>query len=376
MIYIESYANGTPIMNKALREMVPTRVRKKLGKKSQLCLLNGRDVFGPLRSEMQIVMACNTRIKQVIPGIMQAAEELDAVVAFELTRSEGGLDGGYTGQTPEIFFDAVIEYAERAKFSKPFIIHGDHITVKNTSPGELAEAEKLLSAQIKAGFTSFAIDASFNPLQDNIKIVNRLARHALAEGLGLEVELGEIKPVGSDSNLTSVAETEEFLQGLAACGVNPLLLAINNGSKSGNYIDGEKINIDLVRTEEIYRVSRSFGVTGLVQHGITGTPLHIVGKLADFGIRKGNIGTLWQNIAHAGLPLDLMEEMRRWARENKRDIKYATKVFKAEIDAIPAENARMIHEMAYREAREFIIAFRAKGSAGRLAGLLESAGCA
>lgn len=356
--------------------MVPPRVRKKLGKKSQVCLLNGKDVFTALQPEKLIVMACNPRIKQVIPGIMQAAEELDAVVAFELTRSEGGLDGGYTGQTPEIFFKTVIDYAERVKFSKPFIIHGDHITVRNTSTGELAEAENLLLAQIAAGFSSFAIDASFNPLKDNIKIVNSLARHVLAEGLGLEVELGEIKPVGSESSLTSVAETEEFLQGLAACGVKPLLLSIDNGSKSGNYLDGEKINLDLIRTEEIYRSARAFGVMGLVQHGITGTPLHIVGKLADFGIRKGNIGTLWQNVAHAGLPLDLMDEMRRWARENKRDIKYATKVYKAEIDAIPEENVRMIHELAYREARDFITAFRAKGSAGKLAGLLEGVGCA
>ena len=107
-----------------------------------------------------------------------------------------------------------------------------------------------------------------------------------------------------------------------------------------------------------------------MQHGITGTPLHLVGKLADYGIRKGNIGTLWQNVAHAGLPLDLMDAMRRWARENNRDIKYATKVFKADIDAIPAKNILMIHEMAYREAKEFLTAFRAKGSASRLAAIL------
>ncbi len=363
-------------MNKTLRELIPARIRKKLGAKSAVCLLNGRDVFAPLQNEKLIVMACNTRIKQVIPGIMRAAEELDAVVAFELTRSEGGLDGGYTGMTPEIFFNTVIEYAEQCRFSKPFVIHGDHITIKDTSKGELKEAESLLSAQIKAGFTSFAIDASFNRLEDNIRIANKLAGRVLKEGYGLEVELGEIKPVGSDSNLTTVTETEAFLEGLATGGVAPLLLSIDNGSKSGNYLDGQKINIDLARTEEIYRVVRAFGLAGLVQHGITGTPLHIVGKLADYGIRKGNIGTLWQNVAHAGLPLDLMDAMRKWARENRRDIKYATKVFKAEIDSIPEENARQIQDMAYREAKEFITAFRAKGSAGRLAGLLGGTGCA
>jgi fructose-bisphosphate aldolase class II len=363
-------------MNKSLLKLVPPVIREKLGTKSTVCLLNGKDVFTSLQHENVIVMACNTRIRHVIPGIMRAAEELDAVVAFELTRTEGGLDGGYTRQTPEIYFDTIIEYAELFRFSKPFIIHGDHITVRNTTAEELADAEKLLLAQLSAGFTSFAIDASFNPLADNVKIVNALAQHVMAAGYGLEVELGEIMAVGSESSLTSVAETEEFLKGLAAHGVKPQLLAIDNGSKSGNYLDGQMVNIDLVRTREIYQTARTFGLAGLVQHGITGTPLRIAGKLAEYGIRKGNIGTLWQNVAHAGLPLDLMNTMRCWAKENRQDIKYATGVFKAEIDAIPEENARQIHDMAYREAREFLTAFHAKGSASKLTSLLEKASCA
>ena len=363
-------------MNKLMRERVPSRIKEKLGTNSNVILLNGRDVFEAMRHEELIIMACNARIKHVIPGIMQAAEELDAVVAFELTRTEGGLDGGYTGQTPELFFNTIIECAERSEFTRPFVIHGDHITVMNNSAEEFEEAEKLLRAQIAAGFTSFAIDASFNPLRDNMRIVNDLAGHVLAEGYGLEVELGKSKPVGSESTITSVAEVQEFLQGLAACGVKPLLLAMDNGSKSGNYLDGQKINIDLARTMEIYHTARSSGVAGLVQNGITGTPPQIVGKLADYGVRKGNIGTLWQNIAHAGLPFELMDSMRKWSRKNRRDIKFATGVFKDDIDSIPEDNARQIHDMAYREAKELIAAFRARGSATRLALLLEEAGCA
>lgn len=363
-------------MHKILLECVPEKIRGKLGAKSGICLLNGRDVFNLLRQEQMIVMACNARIKHVIPGIMKAAEELDAVVAFELTRTEGGLDGGYTGQTPEIYVNTIIDYAERYGFTKPFIIHGDHITVRDTSAEELAEAERLLTAQLDAGFTSFALDASFNPVADNIRIVNLLARHVIDHGYGLEVELGEVKPVGSESNLTTVDETVTFLSGLAGLGVHPDLLAIDNGSKSGNYLGGEMVRIDLDRTREIYQTARDFGLAGLVQHGITGTPLRLVGKLAEYGIRKGNIGTLWQNVAHAGLPLDLMDAMRLWARENRKDIKYATRIFKAEIDAIPEENARQIHDMAYREAKEFLTAFNSKGSAGRLAELMGGAGCA
>ncbi|GFE58225.1 class II fructose-bisphosphate aldolase [Geobacter sp. AOG1] len=363
-------------MTKRLLERVPDTIRRKLGAQSGVCLLNGRDVFTALAGEEQIIMACNARIKHVIPGILRAAEELDAIVAFELTRTEGGMDGGYTGQTPEVFVSTVVEYAERCGFTKPFIIHGDHITVKTTEVAEYEEAERLLAAEMAAGFTSFAIDASFNPLAANIDIVARLARPVCEAGFGLEVELGEVRPVGSASNLTTVEEAREFLVTLASRGVCPQLLAIDNGSKTGNYLDGQMVNIDLERTREIYAVAVAAGLSGLVQHGITGTPLRTVGKFAEYGVRKGNIGTLWQNVAHAGLPLDLMDAMRRWAKENRQDIKYATRVFKADIDSIPEDNAHQIHEMAYREAKEFITAFRSVGSAGKLVRLLGREQCA
>ncbi|RNC69035.1 MAG: fructose-bisphosphate aldolase [Desulfuromonadales bacterium] len=360
-------------MSKQLLDRVPERLRNRIGSGSGVCLLNGRDLFGALRDENVILMACNTRIRHVIPGIMKAAQELDAIVAFELTRTEGGIDGGYTGQTPQIFVDTVIDYAERCGFTKPFIIHGDHTTVQDTSDDEIEAARALIRAQIDAGYTSFAIDASFTPLTDNIRITADLAAMVEAEQFGLEVELGEVKPVGVETNLTTVKETDEFLAGLTARGIHPQLLAIDNGSKRGNYLDGEMVRIDLERTREICQAALRHGLAGLVQHGITGTPLRLVGKLVEYGIRKGNIGTLWQNVAHAGLPLDLMDAMRRWARENSRDIKFATRAFKTDIDAIPAENVKQIVDMAYREAKDFLLAFHAKGSASRLAAAMGKA---
>jgi fructose-bisphosphate aldolase, class II len=361
-------------MQTKLLERVPPRVRQILGSESRTCLLSGRDVFSFLREDDSIIMGCNPRINHVIPGIMKAAEELDAVVAFELTKTEGGLDGGYTGQTPQEFVATVLSHAEKCRFTRPFIIHADHVTVTGGGEEEILESERLLAAQIEAGYTSVALDASFNPLPENISITARLAAPAMENGYGLEVELGDYGPQGK-SAMTTREEAEEFLSGLAAAGVRPQLLAINNGSRKGNYLEGEMIGIDLERTGEIHAIATAHGLSGLVQHGITGTPLRIVGKLADYGIRKGNVGTLWQNVGHAGLPLDLMDAMREWSRSNRRDIKYATGVFRKEIDAIPEENVRQIHDMAYREAKEFISAFRAKGSASRLAHRLAANPC-
>lgn len=353
------------------RQHIPDHVKKLLGSESRVCIINGSSVYGLLPDSPFIIMGCNTRIRHVIPGIMRAAEELDAIVAFELTATEGGIDGGYTGQTPELFVKSLIEYAETCRFSKPFIIHADHITIKNSSDQELDSARKLLQAQLAAGYSSFALDASFCPIPENISILSSIVPMLHNYNVGLEVELGEVTPVGRESGLTTIEDAEEFLSGLAANNITPHLLAIDNGSKSGNYLDGQLVNIDLQRTGEIFETARRFGVSGLVQHGITGTPLRIVGRLAEYGIRKGNIGTLWQNVAHAGLPPELVDEMRDWAREQKRDIKYATAVFADRINSIGQDDMKLIAELAYREAKEFITAFHAKGSVSKLAEALK-----
>ena len=101
----------------------------------------------------------------------------------------------------------------------------------------------------------------------------------------------------------------------------------------------------------------------IAQHGITGTPLTLVGQFADYGIRKGNVGTNWQNIAHECLPEDLMQAMRDWAKKEGKDIKFATKQFYAEIDSIPEEYKKKTEQAAYESAMEFIKAFRATGTA-------------
>lgn len=344
----------------------PSHVVNKLGSQNKVCLLNGRDVYEALKDEKVIIMACNPRIKLVIPGLMRAAEEQDAVVIFELARTEGGLDGGYTGQDPETFFRNVVGYAEERGFTKPFIIHADHTTVKDTSAGEVEGARQLLAAQIKTGYTSFSIDASFNPLETNIKITSDLARPIMEAGLGLEVEVGEIKHTGTEGTITTVDEAITFIKALTERGIKPNLLAINNGAKHGNYLEGEKIFIDLDRTGEIYRAIKTYGVC-IAQHGITGTPLSIVGRFADYGIRKGNVATEFQNIVHQSLPKDLEDRIQAWMKENKKDIKFASKQFKPEIEGVSTEVKKQVEEKAYQSAVSYIKAFRAEGTASKLA---------
>jgi fructose-bisphosphate aldolase class II len=349
-----------------LLDIRPDNIKQKLGSRSKVCLLNGHDIFKKIREEKIIVMACNTRIKHVIPGIMKAAMETDSLVAFELAKSESDLKGGYTGMKPRDYFEILTGYAEETGYDRPFTLHADHLTVKTTNEDEIKSTEALIAEQLDAGFTSFALDASFNPEEDNIRITIRMAGPIVERGLGLETEVGEIKSVGSTGEITTVEEAATFVEGLAGSGITPDLLGINNGSKHGNYLEGEEISIDLERTGECYEAVKKHGVC-IAQHGITGTPIHLVGRFADYGIRKGNVGTEWQNIAHRHLPEDLMRQMKAWAAEAGKDIKFATKQFYREIDDIPKKNRDAIIENSRQTATEYFRAFRAVGSAGLLA---------
>jgi fructose-bisphosphate aldolase class II len=68
------------------------------------------------------------------------------------------------------------------------------------------EGRALIAAEIAAGYTSFAIDASFNPIPDNARITAELAAPIRERNLGLEVEVGEIKSAGSESILSTAEE--------------------------------------------------------------------------------------------------------------------------------------------------------------------------
>lgn len=344
----------------------PEHAVKNLGAKSRLCLLSSKDIFRVLRSDKMILMACNARMTNSIPGLMRAAKELDAIIGFELAKSESDLTGGYTGLTPQLHFNAIVEWAEREKFYLPFFIHADHTTVKDTSEKAIKSARELNAEQLRVGYTSFSIDASFNQLPDNIRITTQLAKPLMEYNVGLEVEVGEILSLQKGGHISTVEEAMQMIEGVQAAGIKPNLLATNNGSIHGNYKPGEEVHIDLKRTGEIHEAIKGKGVD-IAQHGITGTPLNLVGQFADYGIRKGNVATHWQNIVHECLPKDLEDAIKSWCEKEGKSLKEATKPFKKEIDSIPKEYSEKIINKTKEVALEFILAFRAKGSASKAA---------
>lgn len=276
----------------------------------------GKPFYDKLHESDCIIMACNTRIAHgVVEGIFRAAKDTQSPIIFELAKSESDLKGGYTGLTPAKYAKFVNEAAVKVQYPY-YVIHGDHIKVGKME--DIPVVKELISAQIEAGYTSFAIDASFmyDPAGSNDKEhlgknieatteVSRFIKDKLGhDKFGLEVEVGEIGKKDPETGLvkTTVSEASTYIEALKENGVHPQFLAIANGSVHGFQYDEHgnplpQVGIDIDLTKNIGAAIRPMGVK-IAQHGITGTPLDIIA--AEFPkdvLGKGNVGTNWMTIA-------------------------------------------------------------------------------
>ena len=363
--------------------------------------LSGLRIFEGISGKKTIIMAANTRITSVAKGIFKAAKDTDSAVFMELARSECDLNGGYTGLTPKDFSEKMNAAAEAAQCDV-WALHADHITIKTGSEQEIDGTKELIDAQIAAGYTSFAIDAShlFNfegknlreELDKNILATTDLAlyiRNRLkGKDFGLEVEVGEIgRKDDHGMILTSPKEAVEFIKALQENGVYPQVLAIANGSTHGHVYDEkgnviEQLSIDIPRTKAVAQALRENNLhIGIAQHGITGTPRDLINQHFPKGdIIKGNVGTFWQDLVFNCFKVYepvLYKEIVDWTLEKYRPLnpgkkdsrivdsncKFAIKEFYKEIYAVEESTEQAIQAMAYAESLIFFRAFSSYGSA-------------
>jgi fructose-bisphosphate aldolase class II len=366
--------------------------------------ISGSTIFRGISGQKTIIMAANTRIATVAKGIMKAAKDTDSAVFMELARSECDLKGGYTGLTPQAFSEKMNEAAKAVQFDM-WALHADHITIKKGDVPEIEGTKQLIDAQVQAGYTSFAIDAShlFNfegktvreELDQNIRVTTDLARYIKSKmnkkEFGLEVEVGEIgRKDGQGLILTKPKEAVEFIKALNENDVFPHVIAIANGSTHGHVYDEsghviEQLSIDIPQTKAIAQALRENNLhVGIAQHGITGTPRDLINLHFPKGdIIKGNVGTFWQDVVYDILKIYepvLYKEIQDWTIEKYRaqnptkkdaqifdgNCKFAIKEFFKEIYSVEEATEHAIQAMAYAESLVFFKAFGSYGSASHI----------
>ncbi|EHM10698.1 fructose/tagatose bisphosphate aldolase [Thermanaerovibrio velox DSM 12556] len=271
----------------------PLNVQARFGGED-VALVSGRDVAEAMKEAGAIALAANARNALVIKGVLKGAKRCDAAVYLELAKSESTYCGANYENIPEY----ALEFSRELGHGVVFALHVDHYGIKGEE--DVLKGVFHLQHIISRGFTSVALDASHLPDYDNLTATRDLADW-IPSGLGLEVEVGEIKGAGE---LSTVEEALYFVGGLNAWGVFPDYLAISNGSLHGTYDASAGVveGIDLNRTKEIADAIAPYGVA-IAQHGISGTPLEKVKAFRQYGIRKGNVATLFQNVVF-GLEMD------------------------------------------------------------------------
>ena len=351
-------------------DLRPESVKKRFCN-SIVPLVNGKSLIQAARKHDGMIMATNMRCRLPVAGIVKASMATRAPVMYEIAKSELT----YTEFVPATFVDFIVHENERlGNTDVPFAIHADHLTVKK--PEDVAGVAKLIAAQMEAGFTSFAIDASHMENDKNLAATVELARPIIEAGLNLEVELGEIgAKSGNADGFTQPEEARWFIGELDKQGIRPDLLAINNGSIHGTYFGASHEGIQLDLTRSIWEAIQPWSVD-IAQHGITGTSLDKISSFIQYGIRKGNVGTLWQNVAfglamnqngnalttesrdyikrpYRGVSDELWAEMLAWAVETKNtggNIKNMNLPFSAKFNALPEAVKDRITAHAYEEA--------------------------
>ncbi len=360
--------------------------------------LPGNILFEALQPPKEIILAANPRVTvDVIAGILEAAKDSGEIVILELALSEMSLKRGYTGLTPKTFAERVRKAAEMVGWYG-YVLHADHMTVKKGTDEELENVRKELDARIEAGFTSFAIDASFlfdrkaTTVPEQLKEIIRVGVDLFSfidekmkgKPYGREGEVGEI----GIAEFTTVEEAVYYVEQMKAHGIELDCLAIANGSKHGVSVDEEgkiipQLGINIKRTVEIADALKNRGFrTGIAQHGITGTPIELIAtKFPKGKIVKGNVGTLWMLLVWDVLKVfqpDLYQQIYKWTIENYRkegvseaetfakSSKYAIKEFFNELEKLDEDTRKAIRAKAYAEALMLFKAFGMKQTAKRV----------
>ncbi len=376
------------VNSKAYKELLkkrPLNVQARFGSES-MGLVSGRDIVAAAKEVDSIVLAANARHPLVIKAVLKAAKKKNAAVLIELAKSESTYCGANYDNIP----DYALKYSSEMGHGAVFGLHVDHYAIKGYE--DVLKGVGHLSKILVNGFTSVAIDASHLDDYDNFVATRSIAGWLPSE-LGLEVEVGEIKGPGE---LSTVEEAKYFIGGLNSWGIFPDYLAISNGSLHGTYDPtvGQMEGIDLNRTKEIADVIAPYGVT-IAQHGISGTPLHKVSTFRKYGIRKGNVATLFQNV-YFGIKMDpetgnAITEGGTYTKEADRGI--STELWNEIVNAGDSKGMsrksgdykklnlpfcdrilsepqyiidRTVDEMQYW-AERFIVAFGAEGSADAVA---------
>ena len=232
-------------------------------------LMNMKNLLAVAHAHDFAVPAFNISSNMLLTGVMDASVEMNSPVILAIHPDELRF-------VHRSFVKAAVDEAIDAAI--PVCIHLDH----GASLTHIMEA-------IQSGFTSVMIDASSQPLAENIAICRQVVELAHAVDVSVEGELGTIGTTGPEAEAGAeeiiYTNPDDVVIFVEATGVDTLAVAI--GTSHGIYPKDRKPELKLDLLKEI----RSRVDIPLVLHGGSANPDSEIAAAVRLGINKINISS-------------------------------------------------------------------------------------
>ena len=230
--------------------------------------------------------AFNVNNMEIIQGITQAAQEVDAPLILQVS-------AGARKYANHTYLIKLVEAAE-IETGLPICLHLDH-----------GDSFELCRDCVDGGFTSVMIDASGKPFKDNVALTKQVVEYAHDHGVVVEAELGTlagiedaVKVDAKDSSYTDPNQVEEFVK---ATGCDSLAIAIGTSHGAYKFKPGTKPQLRFDILKEVEQRLPGFPI---VLHGSSSVPQEFVKMVNENG---GNMpGAI-------GVPEDQLREAARMA---------------------------------------------------------------
>lgn len=221
------------------------------------------------------------RYTPAIAPVLRAGEAARSPLIVQISQNEFG----WYDLTAAEFAAEFYEQLRRQEITVPVTLHLDH-----------TRDFAVIEAAISAGFTSVMIDASDQPLDQNIALSKAVVDFAHAHGVSVEAELGRIgrasdEVIETDNDTELYTDPREAARFVRETGVDAL--AVSVGTVHGVYKVRQQ-TIDLDRLRAI----RAHTPVPLVLHGGSGVAadrMQAAIHLEGGGVSKVNIATDLEN---------------------------------------------------------------------------------
>jgi len=225
-------------------------------------LVTGKEILDKANSEGYAVGAFNINNMEILQGVVNAAEEMQAPVI--IATSEGAIK--YAG----IEYLVTMVKTCATMVGIPIALHLDH-----------GRDLEVIRTCLDKGYTSIMIDASHLPLEENIKETRRVVDLAHPQGISVEAELGRLKGIEDtvsveerDAILIDPEEAKRFVESTQVDSLAPAI-----GTSHGAFKFKGEATLDFKRLEKVKQLT---GIP-LVLHGASGVPQWILDKVSTYG---------------------------------------------------------------------------------------------